>query len=290
MTKLENCIDLHTHSYCSDGTFSPEGLVILAKKAGLQAIALTDHDTVDGLAQFMEAGKTHKIETISGIELAAHSDMFHKPELHMVGLGIDINSQSLKNCMDNIQKSRIARNEKMIACLNSIDLTITLHDVEACAGGEVITRAHFAKALLQKGYVSTMNEAFLRFISPGLPGYVERELFSPSECIEMIHEAGGVAILAHPTLYNLDFDQLDTLCASLKSNGLDGIECFYSSYTKEQRKKIAKLARKHQLLPSGGSDFHGENKPDIRLGFGMGSLAIPYGVWEDLSKQLEEYS
>ncbi len=278
-------IDLHCHSTASDGTCTPKEVAELAQKIGLSAIALTDHDTIDGLAEFQAAGNALGIETISGIEFAALWGNFHRPEIHIVGLGFDPTHPVLLSRMETIRNSRDIRNRKMCEKLSAIGLHVTLDEVAANAGGEIITRAHFANVLLEKGYIRKKADAFSRYISPGLPGYVEREFLSPALCIETIKAAGGAAVLAHPTLYNLDLPQLEILCRELISYGLDGIECQYSTYTPTQTKEISALAEKLGLLPSGGSDFHGKNKPDIHLGSGKNNLAIPYSFWENLKKR-----
>lgn len=275
-------IDLHTHSYCSDGTFSPEGLVLLAKKEGLSAIALTDHDTVDGLGIFLEAGEKYGVEAIPGVEFAALWPKYSRPEIHIVGLGFDPSAPVLRERMAEIQKSRDQRNEKMAQKLAAAGLPVTLAEVAANAGGEIITRAHFANVLMEKSVVKTRKEAFSRYLSPGLPGYVEREFLTPADCIRTVKQAGGAAILAHPTLYALSDAQLEELCRELAAEGLDGMECLYSTYTPAQSKAMEAMAARVGLLPSGGSDFHGENKPDIRLGRGLGNLRIPYAYWEAL--------
>lgn len=275
-------IDLHTHSYCSDGTFSPEGLVILAKKQGLSAIALTDHDTIDGLELFLEAGEKHGMETICGIEFAALYEGFHRPEIHIVGLGFDRHDPMLLEKLEEIRQSRDDRNERMAKQLTAIG--------SACFSGRSCPkrwrRNHHPCPLCQcavgKETHQDRKEAFSKYLSPGCPGYVERQFLTPKGCIEAIKNAGGAAVLAHPTLYDLDMTQVETLCKELISFGLDGIECRYSTYTPAQTKAVEKIARTLGLLPSGGSDFHGENKPDIRLGKGMGNLQIPYTYWEDL--------
>lgn len=275
-------IDLHTHSTCSDGTYTPTELVELAKKIGLSALALTDHDTIDGLEEFQTAGKACGIETISGIEFAALWERYHRPEIHIVGLGFDPNHPLFGERMKDIRQSRHIRNLKMCEKLSSIGLHITLEEVAANAGGEIITRAHFANVLLQKGYIKKKEDAFSRYISTGLPGYVEREFLSPELCIRTIKEAGGAAILAHPPLYGLEPEQLKELCRELIPYGLDGIECQYSTYSPAETKAITALAEEMGLLPSGGSDFHGKNKPTIHLGSGKGNLAIPYAFWQGL--------
>lgn len=278
-------IDLHAHTTCSDGTYTPAELVELAKKIGLSALALTDHDTIDGLAEFQAAGKACGIETIPGIEFAALWEKHHRPEIHIVGLGFDPKHPLLAERMKDIKESRDIRNHKMCEKLSSIGLHITLDEVAANAGGEIITRAHFANVLLQKGYVKKKEDAFARYISTGLPGYVEREFLSPELCIRTIKETGGAAVLAHPTLYGLNLEQLEELCAELILYGLDGIECQYSTYSPAETKAITALAKKMQLLPSGGSDFHGKNKPNIHLGSGKSNLAIPYEFWKGLKKR-----
>jgi len=281
-------IDLHVHSTASDGTYSPGEVAELAKKIGLSAIALTDHDTIDGLEEFQKTGDALGLETIPGIEFAALWEKHHRPEIHLVGLGFDPAHPALLDRMQEIRRSRDLRNQKMCEKLSSIGLHITLEEVAANAGGEIITRAHFANVLLQKGYIKKKEDAFSRYISPGLPGYVEREFLTPALCIQTIKEAGGVAILAHPTLYDLNMDQLEELCRELIPYGLDGIECQYSTYTPTETKAITALAEKLDLLPSGGSDFHGKNKPNIHLGSGKSNLAIPYTFWEELKKRTQK--
>lgn len=281
-------IDLHVHSTASDGTYTPAEVAKLAKTIGLSAIALTDHDTIDGLEEFQKAGAALDIETIAGIEFAALWTKHHRPEIHIVGLGFDPNHPVLSERMKDIKESRNIRNQKMCEKLSSIGLHLTLDEVAANAGGEIITRAHFANVLLQKGYVAKKEDAFSRYISTGLPGYVEREFLSPKLCIQTIKEAGGAAVLAHPTLYGLNMEQLEELCAELIPCGLDGIECQYSTYSPAETKAITALAEKMHLLPSGGSDFHGKNKPNIHLGSGKNNLAIPYSFWEELKKRRQK--
>ena len=278
-------IDLHAHSTASDGTYAPAVVAELAKTIGLSAIALTDHDTIDGLEEFQKTGEALGIETIVGIEFAALREKYHCPEIHIVGLGFDPNHPALLERMKEIRESRDIRNLKMCEKLSSIGLHITLDEVAANAGGEIITRMHFANVLLQKGYISKKEDAFSRYISAGMPGYVEREFLSPELCIRTIKDAGGAAILAHPTLYGLDMEQLEELCEELIPYGLDGIECLYSTYSPAETKAISTLAKNMHLLPSGGSDFHGKNKPNIHLGSGKSNLSIPYAFWEELKKR-----
>ena len=279
-------IDLHTHSYYSDGTFSPEALVVEAKKRGLQAIALTDHDTIDGLALFQQAGKTHQIETITGVEFAAQYHRFGEQEIHIVGLGFSPDATVLTKQMKAIVTARETRNQKMVFALNKLGFSISYQEIQQNASGNIVTRAHFANVLVHKKIVKTTKEAFDKYLSANKPAYVEREILTPELCIETIQKAGGVAVLAHPTLYYMDYQQIELLAQELKNYGLDAIEVQYSSYSAEQRKKITQIADKVGLLYSGGSDFHGKNRPNVQLGTGKNNLHIPYTYWQALKSHL----
>ena len=281
---MERYTDLHTHSVASDGTKTPTELVLLAKEAGLTSIALTDHDTIDGLKEFKEAGETYGIETIPGIEFAA---AYKNTELHIVGLFIDTENKKLLESMEFIVKERNERNEKMIKALNRLGMDITLEELEENAGGNIITRAHYANILVKKGYVKNKDEAFSRYISSGKPGYVKRETLTPENCIKLIREAGGVPVLAHATLSNFNYLDIFNLVGELKGYGLMGMETIYSTYTKKQEEEMRKTCEHYKLLQSGGSDFHGENKPDISIGIGRGNLRIPQEFAENMKKALK---
>ncbi len=282
-------LDLHTHSYYSDGTFSPEGLVIEAKKRGLQAIALTDHDTIDGLAFFQQAGQTYQIETITGIEFAAQYHRFGEQEIHIVGLGFSPDASVLQEQMNAIVTARETRNQKMVSALNKLGFPISYEEIQQNAGGNIVTRAHFANVLVHKKIVKTTKEAFDKYLSANKPAYVEREILTPKLCIETIQKAGGVAVLAHPTLYYMDDAQIELLAEELKRDGLTAIEVQYSSYSTEQRNKIMQIADKVGLFYSGGSDFHGANRPNVQLGVGKNNLNIPYAYWQALKQQCHSY-
>lgn len=278
---IQHMVDLHTHSTFSDGTLTPTELVTLAKAQNLSAIALTDHDTIDGIKEALLAGKEiNDMLVIPGIELAALYEPYENKEIHIIGLFIDHTSSALLNQLKQIQHSRYERNLKMIDKLTSLGISISLEELEAVAGGEIITRTHYANLMKQKGYISTINEAFLRYLSPGLPGYAEREFLTPKLCIEAITQAGGIAILAHPTLYDISFKQMELLCLNLMEYGLTGLETMYSSYNNTQEKRMKEIAARLGLLSSGGSDFHGANKPHVSLGIGKGNLRVPYDYVE----------
>ena len=277
-------IDLHCHSCFSDGTFSPEEIVIKAKKRGLRAIALTDHDTIDGLEAFQQSGQKYHIETITGIEFAAQYNRFSEQEIHIVGLGFSPTAKALTEQMKLIVEARRIRNEKMVYALNQLGFDISYEQIQQNAAGNIITRAHFANVLVQKNIVKNTKEAFEKYLSTNKPAYVQRQTLSPALCIQTIQKSGGVAVLAHPTLYHMDYNEIEILAKELKSYGLIAIETQYSSYSSEQSRKITALADKLGLLYSGGSDFHGKNRPNIHIGVGKNNLHIPYSYWEALKK------
>lgn len=269
--KMERYTDLHTHSTASDGTVSPRELVKLAKAAGLSSIALTDHDTVDGIEEFMAAGKELGMEAIPGIEFAA---AYKNNEIHIVGLFIDCKNKELADSMEYIVNEREQRNEKMIKALNRLGFDMSLEDLEENACGNIITRAHYANVLVNKGYVKDKEEAFAKYISAGKPGYVRREILTPKRCIEIIRHSGGIPVLAHATLYGYSYLEIHSLVGELKEYGLMAMETMYSTYTEKQSDEIRKICESYRLLKSGGSDFHGANKPDINVGVGKGNLRI----------------
>jgi predicted metal-dependent phosphoesterase TrpH len=277
----EAYIDLHTHSTASDGSFSPTELVKLAKEMGLRALALTDHDTIEGLEEFIKTGKELDLETVPGTELSAY---FEKGTLHILGYFIDFHSQKLKDRLKKLQEARAERNPKIVKKLQALGIPITYEEVVAISGGGQIGRPHFAKLLLQKGIVKTFDEAFERFLKKGAPAYVEKDKIFPRECLEIILEAGGIPVLAHPFTLHLENDALEAFVKQLKDWGLRGIEAYYTEHTPAQTAFYLKLAEKYGLCVTGGSDFHGKNKPEIKLGLGYGNLRVPYRLLERLKE------
>ena len=281
-----NRIDLHTHSNKSDGTLSPSELVQEAYASGLYAVALTDHDTADGLSEAIESWKSlekkHPFEFIPGIELAVS---YMERELHIVGLYLDIESKGFKEALTRLQVNRNARNEKMIARMQAAGIDITMESLCSDQGPGVKTRANFARYLLNHGYIKTIQEGFDKYLDVGKPFYIPREYLSPQDAINLIHCARGLAILAHPLLYHFSLQALEIAVHGLKLMGLDGIEAYYSMNSHYDTVNMKKLAAKNRLILSGGSDFHSSNKPHIKLGLGRGNLYIP----EDVLKIQKEY-
>lgn len=273
-------IDLHVHSTYSDGTLTPYELAKLARNTGLSAFALTDHDTVDGIPDALNACREFEIELIPGIEFSTE---YQGKDIHIVGLEFDWQSPHFLSEIHLFQDSRDIRNRKMIAKLHDLgNIDISWEQMEAAFGKSVWTRAHFARYLKDHGYVKEMKEAFSRYIGDNCPYFVPREKVSPAQAVRLIRSTGGIPILAHPLLYHLTEEGLLTLIEELKRAGLLGIEALYSTHTPEEESFVLRLARKQGLLISGGSDFHGSNKPSISLGTGRGNLKIPYELLEKL--------
>lgn len=276
-------IDLHVHSTCSDGTFTPTQLVDYAIEKGLAAFALTDHDTVDGLDEAiayadglratLSPEQAYKVpEIIPGIELSSE---YFGQDIHIVGLYLDHHNESFAGKLQEFVDSRILRNQKMCRLLQEAGLDITYEALLQEFPDAVITRAHYANYMLKKGYVSSVREAFERYVGDHCPCYVPREKITPAQAVSLILDAGGVPILAHPILYHLSDKNLDKLVGELKQAGLRGIEAIYSTYKPHEEREIRALATKYDLLLSGGSDFHGDNKPGLDLAVGYGKLFVP---------------
>lgn len=268
-------IDLHTHSNNSDGTFSVKELIDRAHDKGLAAIALTDHDTVDGVDEAIEyaASKYPDLEVIPGVELSTEGE---GREVHIVGLYIDNHDKEFVEGLSTFIDSRTTRNKKMCKKLSEeAGIPISYEALTEEFPDTVITRAHFAKFMVDRGYVNSRAEVFDRYIGDHCPYYVGREKITPEDAIRSILKAKGVPVFAHPILCRFGDDRLDDFVGRLKGAGLVGIEAVYSTYERRDEIQIKELAKKYDLLVSGGSDFHGANKPDIDLGTGCGKLFVP---------------
>lgn len=272
--------DLHVHSNISDGTFTPEEVAVLAHEAGLHAIALTDHDSLDGVARCMAAGKKLGLEVIPGVELSGD---FHGKEIHILGYFIDSENNTLKQTLENVIQEREARNQLMLTKLNDLGFSLTLSDLHSAGESPIITRAHFARALREKGYIRENGEAFDKYIGAGCPAYVPKCSLSFKACIDLIHQCGGVAVLAHPGIYKFATGNVKGLILELKENGIDGVEVIYPKHAPETISMLTTFCKEHGLAITGGSDFHGDNKPDIQIGKGLGTTEVPYKLVETLA-------
>jgi hypothetical protein len=276
-------IDLHVHSTFSDGTLTPTELAAKAKQLNLSAMALTDHDTVAGVPEIVEAGKAEGIEIIPGVEL---STFYDKTEVHIVGLYIDYTDETFKKELEAQRMNRHNRNIQICEKFNELGIKLDYEEMQKKYADSVITRAHFADYLLEKGYISSRNEAFERYIGSNGPCYIPRKKITPAQAITLIKNAGGIAILAHPVLYHLGKEQMNKLLDYLCDAGIAGLEAIYSTYTLGDELEMKRLAAQRGLLISGGSDYHGANKPYIELGIGKGHLFVPYSVLEEIKKSL----
>ncbi|WP_418489348.1 PHP domain-containing protein [Frisingicoccus sp.] len=272
-------IDLHTHSTASDGSCTPTEVMEAAVNAGLAAVALTDHDTMQGVPEAMEAAEKLDIECIPGIELSA---VYGDREVHIVGLFLDPRDSVLAKRLDSFRQIRKQRNLRMIEKMQAAGVDITMEKVRDLEGDAVITRANLARYLVHVGYAVSIKEVFDKYLSPGLPFYVPKTGVTPEDAVRAIRDGGGTAILAHPLLYDFTPAQLDTCIELLKNYGLQGIETYYSTYSPADERNMKRLADRHGLLWSGGSDFHGSVKPHIQIGKGMGHLVIPYDILDKL--------
>jgi len=291
---VRRLIDFHTHSTASDGMCSPAEVVDLAERSGLAAVALTDHDTVAGLAALLREGcagqAARECRLIPGIEISA---MFRGGTLHLLGLGLDVNSPRLVELMDAQQSARAQRDPQMIAKLQELGVEITLDDV-LCSTGvppmsrgagilpaphaappRTIGRMHFAQALIRKGYANNVHDAFRRYLGTDAPAYVDKERLTPAQAIDAIHASRGLAVLAHPVSLNLENRlQLERVIRELTGAGLDGIEAYHSDHTATCTRMLLDLAHRLNLGVTGGSDFHGQAKPHVQLGHPPVPLAI----------------
>lgn len=275
------------HSNCSDGTDSPARIAELAAAAGLSGFSLTDHDTVKGLKEAAHRAAELGVEFMPGIELSAHTSAH---TIHLLGYDFDPLNQQLHQVLETQQASRAKRNELLIERLNEVGCNITLDEVIAKTKGGSVGRPHFAAVLMDKGYVTSIDQAFVELLGDGKSAYIERRELQARDAIELIHASGGVAVWAHP-LRNKKIDQalFDKTLHELRTFGLDGFECWYSRFSPNLRRSMAKTAHKFGMIATGGSDYHGLYKPDLSVGVGTGDLRIPDIVFTQLRERAQKF-
>jgi predicted metal-dependent phosphoesterase TrpH len=257
-------IDLHTHSNASDGSCPPRKVVRLAKQRGLKALALTDHDTIDGLAEAVAAGEEFGLEIIPGVEISAKHPI---GSMHILGYFLDYESDLLAQRLAVLKQARQDRNPQIIDKLNQLGIPLTMEQVERISGGGQMGRPHIARALYEGGLVRSIQEAFDIYLGNHGLAYVSKFRFPPEEAMAMIREAQGIPVLAHPFTLGLHTSEtLRPLLKELKALGLAGVECYYPEHSFGQEALYLYLARELGLLITGGSDFHGDNKPEVSLG------------------------
>ena len=279
-------IDLHTHSTRSDGTYTPRELVLYAARKGLAAIALTDHDTVDGIGEALRASEEtgHSPEVIPGVELSTE---YEGKDIHIVGLFIDWQNPEFIDRLREFADARVFRNRRMCTLLTEGGYPVSYEELLDEFPDTVITRAHFAQHLVKSGRVSSIDEAFRRLIGDDCPFFVSREKITPQDAVRFLLRFGGVPILAHPMQYKMSDSRLQALVASLAQLGLSGIEVYYSSHKPADTAYLCRIAEKYGLLPSGGSDFHGSRKKNLDLGTGYSHLYVPDSILSPLRVRAE---
>jgi 3',5'-nucleoside bisphosphate phosphatase len=278
-------IDLHIHSTASDGTLTPSEIITLAENLHLGAISLTDHDAVDGNRDILQKGIPGSMGFLTGVEISA---MPPSPfpvfgSFHILGYGINIEDNSLNQTLITLQDARKNRNPKIIQILNALGIKIDLNQVRQFSGKCQLGRPHIAGYLVHKGFADSIDEVFDNYLGKGKPAYVEKFRISCQEAINLILNAGGLPVLAHPYLLKpgkgFDFEEL---IAEMKSMGLKGIEIYYPEHPPESVRYYADIAREYNLFITGGTDFHGDIKPEIKLGSGYGDLFVPYEIYENI--------
>jgi len=279
-------VDLHTHTTASDGSDAPERLVRLAAERGIAAIAITDHDTVAGIAEAGQAASRFGVELITGVEISAEPPERVREArgvVHVLGYLIDLRSERLTQALAWMQERRTARNPEIIRKLNELGIDLTLDEVSVHAQGGQIGRLHVAQALVEKGVANTVQEAFDQYLRSGGPAAVEKGKLSPSDAIEAISAAGGIAVLAHPHQLGVgDGDALEETTCELVEWGLGGIESRYTGHSPEQTERYREIAARYGLAETGGSDYHGGTNPEVPLGL---IPPVPYLVVDRLRER-----
>ncbi len=283
-------IDLHIHSTASDGSHTPSEILRLAEKLDLGAIALTDHDTIAGLLQTRPIVRHGALQILSGVELSAAPPPGFgiRGSIHILGYCFDPTDSLLRKTLHRYQLARQNRNPAIIERLNQLGIPLTLDDVRAVCRTDQLSRPHIAQALVHGGVVDSFDDAFTQLLGSGKSAYVDKERIASSEAIAMLIKAGGIPVLAHPCLIETSDDQsIEALIVILRKMGLAGLEVYYPEHSPEQTAAYQNMAHRHNLLMTGGTDFHGDINPHIQMGSGTGDFKVPPTVLEHLLRQLD---
>ncbi len=273
-------IDLHTHSTCSDGSDPPERIPELAAAAGCAAVALTDHDTLAGIGRARARAAQLGVELVAGCEVSCR---YRGTSAHVLVYFVEEGDGALQSELAALRDDRVARNRSLADRLAELGVPITYEEIVAeAAGEESVGRPHVAKLLVRQGLAESIPDAFDRWLGEGRPAYVPKSRVPPADIAAAAAASGGVAVLAHPFTLGLDFDGLDAVAAELADAGFAGMEAYYGRYTPEERAGLVAVARRHGLVATGGSDYHGTVKTDLWVGKGEGDLAVPDEVLAEL--------
>lgn len=284
---IETFTDLHCHSSFSDGTFSPRELVTIAKEKNLTGLALTDHDTVEGLDQLIEAGKAEQVKIITGVELSANHG---KIPVHILGYGIDHTHPSLQVNLKRIQQTREIRNQKIFANIKAMGIGITWDAIKSIAGAGQVGRPHFATFLIHQGLAKDNSDAFSLYLRKDRPAYAARKILKVEDAIHYIHESHGLAVIAHPGMLPCSLDTTLDLIQTFQAMGLDGVEVYYPTHSNSLKNKLLKLCNQKNLVVTGGSDYHGDIRSNTSLGGHQRKHYIPGSIFTDLAGQIESRS
>ena len=257
-------LDLHIHTTASDGSLTPTQVVQLARKKGFSLIAVTDHDTMGGVAEALEAGKKYNVDVVPGVEISSGVTL----EVHMLGYGMSPDHPVMKAMMEDMRAARVERMERIIENLQKMGVPITVEEVEAVAGG-AIGRPHIAQVLIAHGLVPDVRTAFREYIGVGAKAYVERRKMTSEQVVANIRAAGGVPVLAHGGLLRISEVELNQWIDSMAKKGLMGLECYHNAHTPQMERLLRAAGERNGLLVTGGSDFHGASRPDVEMGTGL---------------------
>ncbi len=275
-------IDLHIHSRYSDGTMGPEELIVYAKKKGLEAVAITDHDTVGGVREAIRQGRKLDLEVISGIEISA---IYGETTVHILGYLFDMNNEVFLKAIDRLQRARIERNRKILQLLEKKGIHLQEDEIAAVSQIGQTGRPHIAKVLINKGLVADIDEAFGTYLGDDGCAYVQRFVFSAGEVLDLIHQAGGVAVLAHPMQLVKKGLELNSVIGKLVDQGLDGLELYYPTHSRKTRAALLQFVERYNLVVSGGSDYHGDMRPGTTLAGGK-NVTVPASVLSGLKNRV----
>lgn len=279
-------VDLHAHTTASDGSLTPTELIQYAKEKGLDAIAITDHDTVAGVTEAVAEGEKIGVRVVSGVELSTRMD---DCDVHMTALFVNCKNEELIMRLNDMANCRYERNYKMVDKLKEAGFPIDRSDLDALGEGKILARGHIAQILIARDYATDLKDALRRYLSKGTPGYVRKEVLSPEECIRLAHDAGGLIFVAH--LHQIDPhdpEHCKDIARRLIELGADGLETQYCEFDDEWRAATEEIATHYHCLRSGGSDFHGTMKKGLDLACGYGDLVVPYEFLDAMDKELEK--